>query len=417
MALVTKSTPGRRKSLLALAAARRRNKRRIAEGLKPIVAGRQVSASSLSKHYGPGDHKSGSSQAAHGGQAAGVAPDTEDRQRLFQEWQRQNEERYRRSLQQDPMDWDQVIDPTRPGLSGRDFYRTDDLYGEAYPGAEADSDFFDPLVDTVTIPDPYEDEDPEQITFFADEIFPDDIVYGPTGPFRVEDIKGHYSPGVFRGIEGGIPFAPPPDLPEGMIRLIGTDADGLPVQLDLYRDQVAPPRITDHVVRQLQSMFSKGGPSLEGGFRKHGGPGNHKNGTPQSVHGNWVRGTGANQMLTRAEGSAKPRSGNRGLSKYIPTGDEPDSGYAVGMSERTATFGGKPSIRQVRHYVVRNWDLLSQPDYFLGFWESKTGEWYLDVSRLFDTADEAWEAYPNELAIFDFSTFESIDNPNLPASG
>lgn len=43
------STPGRRRALLALAAARRRNKARMARGLKPIVDGKQVSPSSLKK--------------------------------------------------------------------------------------------------------------------------------------------------------------------------------------------------------------------------------------------------------------------------------------------------------------------------------------------------------------------------------
>jgi len=44
-----KSTPGRRKALLALAAAKKRNKLRIADGKKPVVEGKKVSPSTLKK--------------------------------------------------------------------------------------------------------------------------------------------------------------------------------------------------------------------------------------------------------------------------------------------------------------------------------------------------------------------------------
>jgi hypothetical protein len=41
------STPGRRRSLRALAARKRANVRRVAAGKRPIVGGKQVSASSI----------------------------------------------------------------------------------------------------------------------------------------------------------------------------------------------------------------------------------------------------------------------------------------------------------------------------------------------------------------------------------
>lgn len=46
---LAKSTPGRRRALKALAAARRNNKRRMAEGKNPVVDGKEVSPASLSK--------------------------------------------------------------------------------------------------------------------------------------------------------------------------------------------------------------------------------------------------------------------------------------------------------------------------------------------------------------------------------
>jgi hypothetical protein len=46
---MTKSTPGRRKALKALAAAKKRNKTRMSQGKKPIVEGKPVSPSSLRK--------------------------------------------------------------------------------------------------------------------------------------------------------------------------------------------------------------------------------------------------------------------------------------------------------------------------------------------------------------------------------
>jgi len=45
-------TPGRRRSLKALGAARRRNLRRVAQGKKPIVKGKKVALSTFAKKTG-----------------------------------------------------------------------------------------------------------------------------------------------------------------------------------------------------------------------------------------------------------------------------------------------------------------------------------------------------------------------------
>lgn len=133
----------------------------------------------------------------------------------------------------------------------------------------------------------------------------------------------------------------------------------------------------------------------------------------QKSHGRWARGSSARQISERTLRSGKPRSGNRGSSTYIPTGEEPDSGFGVGTSSRGREFQGQPSVGQIRSYMRKNRDLLVQDDYVLGTWESPDGNWWLDVSRVFETEEEAWEYGPNEEAIFDYENLESIYNPSL----
>lgn len=52
------STPGRRRALRALARRRRANRNRIAQGKKPILEGKQVSASTFRKKTGASTSKS-----------------------------------------------------------------------------------------------------------------------------------------------------------------------------------------------------------------------------------------------------------------------------------------------------------------------------------------------------------------------
>lgn len=388
MALVTKSTPGRRKSLLALAAARRRNRRRIAEGLMPIVQGKKVPASSLKKHGGPGDHKNGSPQTVHGGgRGQDTSPQNGQRQQALADWQAMNEQVYQRQKQMEADPYVAPLDMPSGGGIGFDPYVTDDLFPPL-------PDFLDPLTDQPYLDPSYFQDSTGQITYYADEIQPDDLVYGPTGPFRVTDIDRHMP-----GTEGGPGYTPPPDLPADMLRLHGFDSSGAPIQIDLYRDQVAPPRITSDVALQISQLFKI--------FFKHYGPGKHKNGSPQSIHGNWSRGASSRQLMSLTQQ-------NEGSTTELQSGVHPTEGWAVALHRygQEIPEGRNPSADDIKRFVTSRYSALTEPDRFLGTWlDPETGSMWLDVVEVhddFSVAEEIARA-GNEIAIFNLATFETFN--------
>lgn len=431
---VTKSTPGRRRSLLALAAARRRNKRRIARGLKPIVQGKQVSASSLSKHGGPGPHKSGSPQSVHGGDR----PHWLDDVSLIR-----SQIRSRPELAGDVQDWSlaRIRDlqaeegATGPEI-GEEIHALTTLYyearnvkevGQAVPEFDADiiaaeQEFYEryqvPIPPEtagefaefreLSVPSTVPGDHPRSILspvvsqtsiadgmygryeppIFSSELRRGDIMYHPRGPILIDDTQ-------FGGDISG-----ESELDYGQVRIYGHRSTGEEVVIDLAPDNPAPPYISRHILERI------GGTRFLKIISKHGGPGPHANGSPQSIHGNWSRGTSSRQLFSTT-------SEQGGSTTRLSTGDVPTTGWAVAQKRysQEITADQDPGAADIKRYIQTRYQALSQPGNYLGTWyDSDTGSLWLDVTQVIEDADAAydWAKEQGEIAIFNLETFEEV---------
>lgn len=216
----------------------------------------------------------------------------------------------------------------------------------------------------------------------ASELAYQDIIFHPRGPVMIDDI-------VFGGNIG--PDQPPLDM--GMMRVYGHRSDGEQVILDLAPDNQAPPYIANHI--------------LEGvGLAKHGGPGPHANGSPQSIHGNWSRGTSSRQLhnVTTSQGGSTTR---------LSSGEVPTTGWAVAQKRYSTEIKAdqNPDANDIKRYIQSRWGALSQEGNYLGTWfDSETGSLWLDVTQVIPDGNDAyeWAKEQGEIAIFNLETFEEV---------
>lgn len=143
---------------------------------------------------------------------------------------------------------------------------------------------------------------------------------------------------------------------------------------------------------------------------KHYGPGPHKSGTPQSIHGSWSRGTSSPQTTRHTF-----REGGRTVD--VETGFEPSEGWAVAQKRYSKTVdtkrGAEFARNQVANYVADNWEVLTAEGNYLGTWlDEDTGLIWLDISQVFpDSEYDAaydWAKRQGEIAIFNLGTFEEV---------
>jgi SPP1 gp7 family putative phage head morphogenesis protein len=99
-----------------------------------------------------------------------------------------------------------------------------------------------------------------------------------------------------------------------------------------------------------------------------------------------------------------------GQDKYQRIGQ---SGYAVSpYPDRSAVFDHKVTRGDVRQFMERNRDLLTQPGHAVGAWrDPESGKTYLDVSIVTEDRDHAVSLgrQHNQISIFDFKSGNTID--------
>lgn len=139
---------------------------------------------------------------------------------------------------------------------------------------------------------------------------------------------------------------------------------------------------------------------------KHGGPGKHKNGTGQEVHGSGSRDATPSDMLSRA------RSQGGGASIHVLTGEQPTSGYAVAVSGLGIEVDPESvTPEMVGRFRAKHYSYFEQDEYVLGLWESpNTGQLWLDVTKIIDDRQEAIDMMMNstEEGIWDFAAGDEI---------
>lgn len=123
----------------------------------------------------------------------------------------------------------------------------------------------------------------------------------------------------------------------------------------------------------------------------------------ESSHGNWARGISSPQL------AAEAKEGGFTVSE---SGHRPTSGFVVatpGAERRIPVDQLTPDT--ISAYRKEFAERLAQPDTYLGAWyDTESGDVFLDVSKVYEDRDEAIEygRSSNQLAIFDLSTFTEI---------
>jgi hypothetical protein len=387
----------------------------------------------VAKHGGPGPHKSGSPQSVHSGKAPHWLDDVSLLRRQVQE---------RPDLAPSVQDWSlsrirelQAEMETMPGsddpVLGEEIHALTTLYYEArnveevgsatpvggLPGlsdtdlAYAEMDWANKYQASNPVSGQYQDPSVPPIAEgmtsdsilapitsqvdiadgmyghyeppkFSSELQPGDIIFHPRGPVMIDeaDFGGGIRPGD-------------PNPTQGMLRVVGHRSDGERVVIDLAPDNQAPPYISRSILEQV-------------GLVKHGGPGPHKSGSPQSIHGNWSRGTSSGQLfnVTTEQG---------GSTTKLSTGDVPTTGWAVAQRRYSTeiTADHDPGPDDVKRYIQSRWSALAQEGNYLGTWyDSETGSLWLDVTQVKESGDEAyeWGKQQGEIAIFNLETFEEV---------
>lgn len=152
--------------------------------------------------------------------------------------------------------------------------------------------------------------------------------------------------------------------------------------------------------------------AVRAALAKHGGPGDHAGGTPQSTHGRWARGSSSADIAEDTEEQG-------GATVSPATGKRPSKGFAVAIPDRGRKIPhAKATPARIGRYIRDNWDVLSRPGHFLGTWrDDSSGVVWLDVSKVID-ADDYGQAFEravrfgrkhNELAIYDLQSGTEIE--------
>lgn len=109
---------------------------------------------------------------------------------------------------------------------------------------------------------------------------------------------------------------------------------------------------------------------------------------------------------------------------YQPlTDDEPDKGFALSIHpERSfAMDADKVTYKALEEYVLKNFDLLTNKDNFMGAWhDPASGKVFLDVSRVTDDEEEAHNLALeyDQIAYFDLARMSSVTvNPDATSGG
>lgn len=111
---------------------------------------------------------------------------------------------------------------------------------------------------------------------------------------------------------------------------------------------------------------------------------------------------------------------------YSPTTTaEPKTGYAVSpYPERSRVFTAEEFAQQptklVMQYVVQNWDVLQQPEHYLGGWhDPESGKIFLDISIVKATPEAATATAlaHDQIAYFDLDKKQSVDVNRAAKSG
>lgn len=153
------------------------------------------------------------------------------------------------------------------------------------------------------------------------------------------------------------------------------------------------------------------------GSERHGGPGPHKSGSPQSVHGAWSEGPGSGTPKA-AQSKSLEAAAEAGGFTYRRIDGAPSDGFMVSPYKRAerkytvATFNHE----DVARYRDRFRDLLREPEHYLGGW--RDGDIvYLDISvRRRSKAEAARLAREHgQLAIYDLASGDVIPTEEIAA--
>lgn len=154
--------------------------------------------------------------------------------------------------------------------------------------------------------------------------------------------------------------------------------------------------------------FLKGGTG-SGNFGHAGRPGEVGGSSPG---GGGISGTVARNLsdLTAQIHSTGP---DGGFTFHAITKDQPRSGFAVSLyKDRERKLDAKDcTVNEIADYVVRNWDLLSKENNYIGGWVNpEDNKVYLDVSTVVRSADEAFRLGKahKQIAYFDLAKGESV---------
>jgi hypothetical protein len=148
---------------------------------------------------------------------------------------------------------------------------------------------------------------------------------------------------------------------------------------------------------------------------KHYGPGPHRSGTPQSVHGGVGHGD-----VNKPAAFEKPGLASTLLSRLIAEegfsyqpvkGQSPTTGYMVSRYKRRELVLGADKVtpKDIESYSRKNQDLLSRPDHYFGAWIDNK-KVYLDVSVNVPTREQALKLarQHKQEGIWDVKEFKTI---------
>jgi len=115
-------------------------------------------------------------------------------------------------------------------------------------------------------------------------------------------------------------------------------------------------------------------------IQKHGGPGDHPGGTPQSTHGRGGRNSSTKDIKETTDTKG-------GVTIRTMSGERPESGFAVALSEHGLKVPtARATSDRVGKYIREKWDTLSKEGFFLGTWkDDEKGVVWLDVSKVMDS--------------------------------